>query len=49
MKRQAHTRFIEGAYTSYMAATLPSDTPTVDYFGDHVAFDKKAWHAGKGA
>ena len=49
VKRQAHTRFIEGAYTSYMAATLPTDTPTVDYFGDHVAFDKKAWHASKGA
>ncbi len=49
VKRQAHSRFIEGAYTSYMAATLPSETPTVDYFGDHVAFDKKAWHASKGA
>ncbi len=49
VKRQPHSRFIEGAYTSYMPQTLPSETPTVDYFGDNVAFDKKAWHESKGA
>ncbi len=48
VKRQPKSRFIEGAYTSYMAGTLPTEGTTVDYFGDHVAFDKKAWHDNKG-
>ena len=43
VKRQPKSRFIEGAYTSYMADTLPADGTTVDYFGDHVAFDKAKW------
>lgn len=49
VNRQAHSRFIEGAATSYTPGTLPSEAPMVDYFGDHVAFDTKAWHASKGA
>lgn len=46
--RQQHTRWLDSATTQYSAATLPTDTPTIDYFGDHVAFDKARWHESKG-
>ncbi len=46
--RQQHTRRLDSATTHYSAETLPTDTPTIDYFGDHVAFDKARWHESKG-
>ena len=46
--RQPHTRRLESATTYYTPETLPADAPTVDYFGDHVAFDKTEWHRSKG-
>jgi len=42
--RQQHTRLMDSATTHYSATTLPTDTPTIDYFGDHVAFNKAHWH-----
>ena len=46
--RQPHHRVIGGPATVYTPETLPTDTPTIDYFGDHVAFDKPRWHDSKG-
>ena len=46
--RQPHARRLESATTHYEKGTLPEDKPTIDYFGDHVAFDKEAWHSAKG-
>jgi len=46
--RQTHSRVLEKASTEYSRATLPKDKPRIDYFGDHVAFDKAAWHRDKG-
>lgn len=48
VKRQAHVRWIDGASTQYSAAALPDASPTIDYFGDQVAFDKAEWHKNKG-
>ena len=48
ISRQPHVRRLETATTHYDKATLPAETPTVDYFGDHVAFDKAVWHETKG-
>ena len=48
VKRQPHHRIIDGPSASYTPDTLPESTPTIDYFGDHVAFDKRAWHESKG-
>ncbi len=47
VRRQPHARWLEGATTHYTAENLPGDVPMIDYFGDHVAFDKAAWHAGE--
>lgn len=44
---QPIVRNLETAETTYARDTLPSTT-TVDHFGDHVAFDVKAWHAENG-
>ena len=49
VKRQPQARWIEGASTQYSRATLPEAIPMVDYFGDHVGFDKDQWHSTKGA
>ena len=48
VSRQPHVRRLETATTHYEKATLPADTSTVDYFGDHIAFDKAVWHETKG-
>ncbi|WP_108881508.1 MBL fold metallo-hydrolase [Anderseniella sp. Alg231-50] len=48
VRRQQHTRWLDSATTQYSAGTLPADAPTIDYFGDHVAFDKASWHDSKG-
>lgn len=44
---QPAVRQLETAETTYTRDTLPAQT-TVDHFGDHVAFDVKAWHAANG-
>ena len=48
VNRQAHARWIDGPATKYNVESLPVETPTIDYFGDHVAFDKARWHETKG-
>ncbi len=48
LEQQAHVRTVGSAVTLYSAGKLPADTPTIDYFGDHVAFDKTTWHESKG-
>lgn len=40
-------RRLETSETSYDPASLPTET-TIDYFGDHVAFDVDAWHRENG-
>ncbi|MEM9044851.1 MAG: MBL fold metallo-hydrolase [Pseudomonadota bacterium] len=40
-------RRLEKAETAYTPETLPQ-TLTIDYFGDHVAFDVAAWHQENG-
>ncbi len=45
VERQTHVRVLDGASAVYTPATLPADKPRVDYFGDHVMFDKAGWHA----
>ena len=45
---QPHVRRLDNATTTYAKDTLPSDLGTIDYFADHVAFDKQAWHHTKG-
>lgn len=47
LETQAVVRRLEGAETSYTPDTLPAER-TVDYFGDHVAFDVDAWHEANG-
>ncbi|MDH3669375.1 MAG: MBL fold metallo-hydrolase [Paracoccaceae bacterium] len=44
---QPRVRELESAETAYAPESLPAET-TVDYFGDHVAFDVEAWHAANG-
>lgn len=44
---QPNVRRIESAETTYAPEDLPQ-TRTVDYFGDHVAFDVDAWHRENG-
>lgn len=44
---QKLVRSLESAETAYSPETLP-DQLTVDYFGDHVAFDVDAWHRQNG-
>ncbi len=41
-------RIVGGPVQRYSPASLAAlpQTPTVDYFGDHVAFDRKAWLRG---
>lgn len=46
--RQPNTRTIGKASNLYSRDTMPTDTPTIDYFGDHVAFDREAWHRSHG-
>jgi hypothetical protein len=46
--KQPRARRIGGPSVQYTAeglAQLPA--PTVDFFGDHVAFDKHAWRQGE--
>jgi len=45
---QTNVRMLGRATTTYSRSTLPTKTPTTDFFGDHVAFDTAKWHAGKG-
>ncbi len=40
-------RELESAETAYAPETLPAEI-TVDYFGNHVAFDVEAWHRENG-
>ena len=44
---QSNVRRLDGPATTYTRAALDAltDTPRNDFFGDHVAFDKAAWHA----
>lgn len=49
VKRQPYSRWLDSATTEYSKEALPTETPTVDYFGDHVAFDKTEWHRTKGS
>ncbi|MGE0768193.1 MAG: MBL fold metallo-hydrolase [Hyphomicrobiaceae bacterium] len=44
---QPRARRIGGASTRYTAAGLADMTTTVDFFGDHVAFDKLGWRKGE--
>lgn len=44
---QPRSRTIGGATTTYTAAGLKGVETTVDFFGDHVAFDKLAWRKGE--
>ena len=44
---QPHVRRLDAAETTYTPDTLPQDV-TIDYFGDHVAFDVDAWHRSNG-
>lgn len=47
LKDQPVVRRLDQAKVSYQSDTLPDQT-TVDYFGDHVAFDVDAWHRENG-
>ena len=47
LKTQPDVRTMGQATATYSAATLPPQT-TVDYFGDHVAFDVESWHRENG-
>lgn len=44
---RSHVHRLESAATTYTRTTLDAleTTPRVDFFGEHVAFDKTAWHA----
>ena len=46
-KQSQPVRRLDGAETVYSKASLPRDL-TIDYFGDHVAFDVDAWHKANG-
>ena len=48
VNRQERIRIIDAASTTYKSAKLPKGQTRIDYFGDHLAFDKKAWHESKG-
>jgi len=41
--RQPRARRIDGPATRYTASGLTGQATTIDFFGDHVAFDKLAW------
>jgi L-ascorbate metabolism protein UlaG (beta-lactamase superfamily) len=43
---QPHRRHVEGPISSYRPDDLTAMATTVDFFGDHVAFDKLAWRQG---
>ena len=47
LETQPVVRRLEGAETEYTPETLPAER-TVDYFGDHIAFDVDAWHRANG-
>ena len=47
LETQTIVRRLDCAETEYSPETLPAER-TVDYFGDHVAFDVDAWHAANG-
>ncbi|MFK7942747.1 MAG: MBL fold metallo-hydrolase [Paracoccaceae bacterium] len=47
LSEQAVTRHLDGSETTYAPDMLPQDL-TIDYFGDHVAFDVDAWHRANG-
>jgi hypothetical protein len=44
---QPRSRAIGGPITTYTAADLKGLETSVDFFGDHVAFDKLAWRKGE--
>ncbi len=44
---QAHVRRIEGPLTTYTKSSMSHPEPRIDFFGDHVAFDKLAWRKGE--
>ena len=44
---QVKVRRLDGPETSYTVENLP-EAITIDYFGDHVAFDVDAWHRENG-
>lgn len=44
---QPRSRRLAGAVTTYTRALLAEQAPTVDFFADHVAFDKLAWRQGR--
>jgi hypothetical protein len=43
---QPRRRRVDGPAARYTAAGLANQKTTVDFFGDHVAFDKLAWRKG---
>ncbi|MEM9097876.1 MAG: MBL fold metallo-hydrolase [Pseudomonadota bacterium] len=47
LQSQTQVRRLERAETAYTPETLP-ETLTIDYFGDHVAFDVAEWHRANG-
>ncbi|MEM1277061.1 MAG: MBL fold metallo-hydrolase [Pseudomonadota bacterium] len=47
LQSQTQVRRLEHAETAYTPETLP-ETLTIDYFGDHVAFDVAEWHRAHG-
>ncbi len=47
LKNQPLVRRLDGPETAYISDALPTKM-TVDYFGDHVAFDVDAWHRENG-
>lgn len=44
---QPRSRKLDGPTTTYTKAGLAGMQTTVDFFGDHVAFDKLAWRKGE--
>ncbi len=47
LSEQPLVRHLDSAETAYDPQDMPTRT-TVDYFGDHVAFDVRAWHRENG-
>jgi L-ascorbate metabolism protein UlaG (beta-lactamase superfamily) len=47
VEAQPRARRLSGPMARYTAASLASQTTTIDFFGEHVAFDKLAWREGK--
>ncbi|MBS0243166.1 MAG: MBL fold metallo-hydrolase [Proteobacteria bacterium] len=45
---QPRSRRLHGPTATYESSSLQGESPTVDFFRDHVAFDKLAWRRGLG-